>query len=140
MRNHNISLGGSNYGLSILRSLKNQNGPHSSSLDLIKCSVLVGKDRQSDLTSYLTTSTLVQDSLKAAHIYSCVRLPEPVLSYTDNAKKQKKMIMPIGVVCNKNGDLFILDCGASCLHVIDRSSVCKDKVVGTLHGKFHKTL
>ena len=130
IRNHSLSLDGHNYGLHVLRALKNQDGPHSSTLDMVKCSVLVGKDRQSDLSSYLTSSSLVQDALKAAGVYSCTRLPEPVLTYTDNARKQKKIIMPIGIQCNLNGDVFILDCGATCIHVADRSSVIKYFLVG----------
>ena len=41
LRNHSLSLDGYNYGLHILCALKNQDGPHSSLLDLVKCDVLV---------------------------------------------------------------------------------------------------
>ena len=123
LRNYALCLNGENYGVHLLRSLRHTPGPHSSVLANLKVSVINGKDRQSDLLSYETTASTAQETLSLAETYSCCRVPELVLSYTDNAQKQKRIMKPSSVQCNKNGDVFILDAGAAVVHAVDRSSV-----------------
>ena len=53
-----------------------------------------------------------------------------MLTYTDKAKTQKRFILPVAIAANKNGDIFVLDSGAACIHVADRSSVTKVKILG----------
>ena len=67
LRNNVLTLNGRNYGLHIIRALRNTPGPHSSTISNLKAAVLGGKDRQSDLTSYETTGPIVQDSLRAVY-------------------------------------------------------------------------
>ena len=38
--------------------------------------------------------------------------------------------MPTGITCNNNGDVFVLDLGASCIHIVDRSTVAKVHIIG----------
>ena len=99
-------------------------------MDNLKVSVIKGKDRQSDLNSYETTGPIVQETLASAESYACTRVPELVLSYTENAQKQKRIIKPVSVQCNRNGDVFIIDAGAAVLYAIDRSSVANMFTLG----------
>ena len=46
-------------------------------------------------------------------------------------KSQFKILCPIGVQCNQNGDVFILDTGASCVHAVERTSIAKVTLLGT---------
>ena len=130
LRNHVLSLNGQNYGVHILRALKNTPGQHSSVLSNLKLAVINGKDRQSDYLSYSTTGPIVQETLKLAKRYICTRVPELILSFNENAKKQPRILFPTAVQTNRNGDVFILDSGASCLHAVDRSSVAKMFLLG----------
>ena len=98
---------------------------HSSVLSNLKLAVINGKDRQSDYLSYATTGPIVQETLKLAKTYKCTRVPENILSFNESAKKQPKILFPTAVQANRNGDVFILDSGASCVHSVDRSSVAK---------------
>ena len=129
LRNNVLTLSGQNYGLHIVRALRNTSGPHSSILANLKAAVPGGKDRHSDLLSFETTGPTVQESLKAAKTYKCARLPETTLSY--KVTNQYKIICPTGVQCNRNGDVFILDSGASCVHAVERTSVAKVFLLGT---------
>ena len=126
-RNHVLTHNGDNYGVHLIRQLKNQFE------DLFKCiknAVIVGKDRQSDLLSYSTCDEKIQDILEQLKTYEIIRIPEEVLTYTDKAKTQKRFILPVGIAANKNGDVFVLDSGAACIHVADRSSVTKVTFLG----------
>ena len=40
-------------------------------------------------------------------------------------------MFPVAVVCNKIGDVFVLDAGAACLFGFDRFSVAKSYIVGS---------
>ena len=126
-RNHVLSFNGENYGVHVLRQLKNQ---FEELFKLIKNAVIVGKDRQSDLLSYSTCDEKIQNIVEELKIYEIIRIPEEVLSYTEKAKTQKRFILPVAIAANKNGDVFVLDSGAACIHVADRSSVTKVTILG----------
>ena len=111
LRNHVLSLEGQNYGLNILRALKNTSGSHTEVLKKLKTCVIVGKDRQSDYLSYSVTGPIVQEALKVAKHYKCVKIPEPVLKHKEEAKAQKQIVFPTGVQSNNNGDFFLVDSG-----------------------------
>ena len=100
----------------------------SSLLQLVKTAVFVGKDRQSDLLSYLTVDETVQSAMEKLKVYYVQRVPEKYTPY--KAKSQKKIVFPVGVVANKNGDVFILDAGAACVHVVDRAVVANIRIIG----------
>ena len=126
-RNHVLTFEGENFGLYILRMYKDE----CTILNNIKNAVFVGKDRQYDYLSYITTCSIVQDFLKILKFYKVVRIPELILRHTENAKTQKSIILPTPIATNTNGDVVILDSAASCLHVIDRSTVAKCYTVGS---------
>ena len=126
-RNHVLTYDGSNYGIHILRQLKHQ---FDEMFQGVKTAVLVGKDRQSDLLSNRTCNDDVQGILNTLKTYEITRVPENILTYTENAKTQKRIISPIALAANKNGDVFIMDKGAACIHVVDRSSVAKVTILG----------
>ena len=65
-----------------------------------------------------------------AKLYKATLIPELVLSHTENARAQKRIVMPTGLACNDNGDCFVLDAGASCIHIIGRASVSKVIIIG----------
>ena len=88
-----------------------------------KKSVLQTKSFFTDRVVNTATGPIVQESLKEAKTYKCVRLPEPDVPY--KVKSQFRMMCPTGVQCNQNGDVFILDSGASCVHAVERTSVGK---------------
>ena len=52
------------------------------------------------------------------------------MSHVENAKKHKKINFPVGIVCNTNGDQFILDTGSACVMVLTRSSIAKMLLIG----------
>ena len=58
------------------------------------------------------------------------RIPEKYLSYKKNAKSQKEIVFGVDVCVNRNGDVFVLDAGAACIHVIDRSNVAAVIMMG----------
>ena len=126
LRNHILSYAGENYGLNILRSIKTT----CSLLDNVKQAVFVAKDRQSDLLSYLTCSPIIQNALHELKTYSTRRIPEAILTYSKKADTQKDIISPVAVLCNGNGDVFILDSCCACVHVVDRSAVSKVFFIG----------
>jgi hypothetical protein len=128
-RNHILTNGQVNYGLNIFRSIKKR----SPLLTNIKQAVYVAKDRQSDLLSYLTCSPQVVQALNELEFYQVRRVPEPILAYTKNASTQKDILFPISMTTNQNGDIFILDKGACCVHVIDRCVVSRVFTIGR-HG------
>ena len=129
-RNYVLSLNGENYGIHVLRAMKNKEDKAADMLRNLKNAVFVGKDRQSDYLSYMSSSQVVQDSLQEKKHYILTRSPEPILTHTDAARKQKSLIFPVDVECNRNGDAFVLDAGAACVHVFDRFSITKSYVVG----------
>ena len=124
LRNHEISYGGENFGLNILICLRYL----SSLLLTLKNAVYIGKDRQSDFLSWLTVSPTVQRALLEQGSYNVQRLPERYSPH--KATSQKKLIYPTSVVTNANGDVFILDPGASCVHVVDRSVIASVFLIG----------
>ena len=111
----------------MLRQLKNQ---FEELFSEIKTAVIVGKDRQSDLLSYSTCDDKIQSILKNLKTYQIIRIPEDILSHTEKAKTQKEIISPVAVAANKNGEVFVLDSAAACIHVVDRSSVAKVTILG----------
>ena len=92
------------------------------------------KNRQSDFLAYLTVSPLVQNALNELGNYQIQRIPERFLSYKPNAATQKKIIYAVDICNNRNGYVYILDAGASCIHVVDRSSVAAVHIIGR-YGK-----
>ena len=131
-RNCSMALNGNNYGTHVLRGMRLTAGDHQEHLQTVKTAVFVGKDRQSDYNCYMCSSDPVQSALSIAKTYTCVRSPEPVLSYVENARKQKIIKIPTDVVCNVNGDPFVLDTGSSCVMALNRSSVAQMFVIGQM--------
>lgn len=138
LSNYILSLHGENYGIHVLCAIKNQNDKAAEILHNVKNAVLVGKDRQSDYLSYVTSSELVQKSLSEKKCYILTRSPEPVLNYVDNAKKQMPIKYPVAVLCNTNGDQFILDSGAASIHAFDSCSVEKSYIIGLYNKASHE--
>ena len=126
IRNHVVQHNGEYFGTDILIALRNE----CASLQNIKNAVFVGKDRQSDLLSWLTVCSDVQEALSLQEFYCMQRLPEKFLPYKKKALSQKKVIYAVDVCSNANGDVFILDAGAACVHVVDRSTVAYVTQIG----------
>ena len=129
-RNNVLTLDGENYGLGILRTNKHD----AATLSNIKSAVLIAKDRQSDLLAYMTVGSVVQEFLKKKKLYSIERVPEPFLTYTENAKTQRPITLPTSILANANGDVFVLDQRNCTVHVVDRSGVAKCYYIGS-YGK-----
>ena len=126
MRNHVLQHDGEYYGTDMLLALRNI----SEILQLIKNAVFVGKDHQSDLLAFLTVCPTVQRALKSQENCWVQRIPEKYLSYKKNAKSQKEIVFGVDVCVNRNGDVFLLDAGAACIHVINRCNVAAVDVIG----------
>ena len=126
LRNHVLQYDGEYFGIDILISLRWV----CELLQTIKTAVFVGKDRQSDLLSYLTVCRVVQEALKKQKNYLVQRVPEKYMPYKKNASSQKKIVYPVDVCANVNGEVFLLDAGAACIHVVDRSTVAALYVIG----------
>ena len=126
-RNHVLNFNGEDFGVNILMELKQ----HCKILQGINNSVFVGRDRQADLLNAKLVDETVQHSLRLNKKYLITRVPEKYLSYKENAKTQVRIIIPTAVCTNLNGDVFLLDTGASCILVVDRSTVAKVFIVGT---------
>ena len=75
IRNHVVQHNGEYFGTDILIALRNE----CASLQNIKNAVFVGKDRQSDLLSWLTVCSDVQEALSLQEFYCMQRLPEKFL-------------------------------------------------------------
>ena len=129
-RNYVLSHDGQKFGVNILHELKQMCGI----LKSINNSVFVGRDKQSDLLNYTLIGEKVQQSLKTWNHYLITRVPEKYLTYKENAKTQKRIIMPSSIDTNRNGDVFLVDAGASCVFVVDNSSVAKVKVLEGQYG------
>ena len=71
-----------------------------------------------------------QDALVEKKQYCIIRVREKILSYKENAKTHKKIVRPVALQTNTNGDVFLLDEGASCIHIYDRSDVVKAFIIG----------
>ena len=125
-RNCVLTFDGENYGIHILRAYK----LHPSLSD-VKNAVFLCKDRQEDFLAWLTVNSVIQNALKVIKTYHIVRVPEPLVQHHDNCKTQKRFLHPVGLCCNKNGDIFVLDAGRPCIHVINRSAVSKVVTVGS---------
>ena len=52
------------------------------------------------------------------------------LSYKPNAAAQKKIIYAVDICNKRNGDVYVLDAGASCVHIVDRLSVAAVRIIG----------
>ena len=89
IRNHVVQHNGEYFGTDILIALRNQ----CASLQNIKNAVFVGKDRQSDLLSWLTVCSDVRDALSLQEDYCMQRLPEKFLPY------KKGLIPKKGDIC-----------------------------------------
>ena len=126
LRNYNIQHNGEYFGTDVLIALREI----SASLQLLKNAVFVGKDRQSDLLSYLTVCGIVQEALSIQKQYCIQRVPEKYMSYKKNASSQKKIIYAVDLCTNSNGEIFILDAGAACVHIVDRSTVAAIYLIG----------
>ena len=72
----------------------------------------------------------MQNALELKRWYCVQRVPEPILYYKDEAKTQKGILLPIALCCNLNGDVFVLDKGASCVHVYNRGDIVKEHTIG----------
>ena len=125
-RNYVLSYKGEHFGVNILNELKQT----CHILQQVNNSVFVGRDKQSDLLNYMLVGPKVQEALKSGSRYLLSRVPEKYLPYKENAKSHKRIISPVGVCTNRNGDIFVLDSGGCCLHIIDNSSVAKMTTVG----------
>ena len=126
MRNNILQYNGYFFGTNVLLSIRHD----LEILQNIKNAVFVGKDRQSDLLAYMTVGPLVQEALRLKGRSWIQRIPERHLSYKSNAKSQKKIVLCVDVCANRNGDLYLLDAGAACVHVIDRSNVAAVCMIG----------
>ena len=122
-----LHLDGEWFGLNILRAIKNGDDSAAEMMLMTKNAVFVAKDRQS---GYMTTGETVSKALSLKDNYNVIRCPEKILSYTDNAKKQKRIIFPVAIQCNVNEDVFILDSSSFSLHVVDNSTVAKMCEIG----------
>ena len=69
-RNHLLSYNGQNYGVHLIRQLKNQ---FEELFKVIKNAVVVGKDRQSDLLSYSTCDEKIESILQQLKTYQVLR-------------------------------------------------------------------
>ena len=125
-----ISHDGQSFGIYILCGLRHGNDACAKELANVKNAVIEGKDRQSDLLCWLTCSPIVEVALELKKWYCVQRVPEPILHYKESAKTQKKVLHPVAVATNLNGDVFILDRSGCCLHVYDRGDVVKEYTVG----------
>ena len=45
------------------------------------------------------------------------------MPYKANASSQKKIVYAVDLCTSKNGEVFVLDAGAACVHFVDRSTV-----------------
>ena len=125
-RNHMLTLGGQNYGVNVLRCIKQ----NTDLLDMLKQAVLVAKDRQSDLLCFLSVCAMVQNALSEARYYKMPCLPELYMNYGPNAKTHHPIILPTAIAHNRNGDIFILDAGSACIWAIDRSTIVQMYCIG----------
>ena len=133
-RNYVLKHNGEHFGVNILMELKQ----HCEILQSINNAVFIGRDKQSDLLNHTLVGEKTQLSLKSSSKYLVTRVPEKYLTYKDNVKTQKRIINPKGISCNRNGDIFLLDSGLSCIHVIDNSIIAKVCIVGS-YDKPQKT-
>ena len=124
-RNCVLTFNGENYGIHVLRA----NKTHERLIHK-KNAVFIGKDRQSDELSYSTCDKDIQDALKVIKNYHVVRVPEPLMRHHENCKSQKPFSHPVSIACNINGDVFVLDCGVPCIHVVDRTIISKVVIIG----------
>ena len=129
-RNLVLNLNGERCGVNILRALRNGVNEVSEILCDVKSAVFQGKDRQSDSLSYSTTGEIVQKALSKKDYYNVIRSPEQILTYVENAKKQKSIIHPVAMQCNINGDVFVLHSGSACVLVFDNSTVARMYIIG----------
>ena len=125
LRNHIMQYNGEFFGTNTLISMRDE----SEILQNIKNAVFVGKDRQSDLLAYRTRFK-VQEALSVKKHAWVQRIPEKHLSFESNSKSQKKIVLCVDVCSNRNGDLYVLDAGAACVHVVDRSNVASVRMIG----------
>ena len=113
-RNCVLTFKGQNYGIHILRAYKKHER-----LNHKKNAVFIRKDGQLDALSYSTCDKDVQDALREIRVYHVVRVPEPLMKHHENCKFQKRFLNPVSVACNTNGDVFVLDSAAQCVHIVD---------------------
>ena len=125
-----LTFNGHNFGLYKLRAFRLNSEEAAASLLKIKNAVFEANDRQSDYLVYMTFYKLVIDALIAKETYCITRIPERILSYKENDRSQLRIVEPLAIQTNTNCDIFLLDQGASCLHIYDRSDAVKDYIVG----------
>ena len=133
-RNHVMQFDGENFGTEVLVSVRTL----SERLQFLKNAVFVGKDRQSDLLAYLTVSPIVQQALEVLKFYCLQKIPEKFMPYKANASSQKKIVYAVDLCTNKNGEVFVLDAGAACVHVVDRSTVASVFIIGQYNAPSQK--
>ena len=126
-RNYVLAYNGEHFGVHILRELKQA----CSILQTVNNAALVGRDKQSDILNYTIIGEKVQQSLKSNKEYLITRVPEKYLNYKEEAKTQNRIVMPAAVATNRNGDVFLVDSGSCCVHVVDNSSVAVVRYIGT---------
>ena len=134
-RNYMLHLHGQRFGINVLRAMRNEEDAAADLLRSVKNAVFVAKDRQSDFLSYCTSSEAVTKALKTKQHYNIVRTPEKIMTYIDTAKKHERILQPVSIDCNSNGDVFILDRGSCSIHVLDNGVVARMFELGT-YGKY----
>ena len=65
-------------------------------------------------------------------------MPEKILHYKENAKSQTKILLPTSIKVNINGDIFVLDKGAACIHAYNRADVVKEYTIGKYNTPSNK--
>ena len=93
-RNFILSLYGQRFGINFLRRMRHQNDAAAEMLTSVKNSVFVAKDIQYEyLMTYMTCSTTVRQALEVKTWYNVIRSPERIMTYTENGKKEKRIIL-----------------------------------------------
>ena len=83
-----------------------------------------------DFLSYSTIGPKVQGAMRSKKQYCIQGIPEQYMPYKKNASSQKKVVYAVDICSNINGEIFILDAGAACIHVVDRSTVAAVHLIG----------
>ena len=129
IRNHHISLNGLNFSIKTLISLKKEGSNQCKELlGLIDNEAFISRDHQNDKLSYAIVSPPVEQALDSEVGCWVQRYPENVWPHKENVSQP--ILSAVDVTTNRNGDIFVLDPVASCLHAVDRSVVTSKHVFG----------
>ena len=74
----------------------------------------------------------VQEALTIQKQCCTQHIPEKFMTYKKNTASQKKIIYAVDLCTNNNVEVFILDAGAACIRVIDRSTVAAVNIIGKI--------